>query len=169
MISHRQNRGTLLAEYPAALWLFFIGLAIPLMCIACVLYRSLFFYFAVRDSCYMGAKAPTFSLAQSTAWTTFAKEVAAWNGITYSANPQILVEIKPLAGGLPQIVSGPILQSQLNTTTNLYFIREIATGSINPIFMGGSYLGMNIPGLSSPYPLTMTVDVYVENPTGLVN
>jgi hypothetical protein len=163
----RNTKGSLLAEYPAVLWMLFIGIAIPMILIASCGYRALLFYFAVRDSCYKAAKAPSFSQAQTSATTTFNTEVAAWNGI--SGTESIFIVTKPLNGNPPTISNTKLPANTVNTNLNIYFIREIGNGSIQPLVSGGTYMGMTIPGLTGPFPLQIKYDTYVENPSGLMN
>ena len=156
-----------MAEYPAVLWMLFFGIAIPMILLAGFAYRGLLFYFAVRDSCYKAAKAPSFSAAQNTATTTFNTEVAAWHGI--SGTEAVDVGVKALTSGTLTYLPGPLAPGSVNTSANIYFIREIGTGSIQPLISTGPFLGMNVPGLSGPFPLTVKYETYVENPQGLTN
>jgi hypothetical protein len=163
----RNSKGSLLAEYPAVLWMLFIGIAIPMILIASCAYRGLLFYFAVRDSCYKAAKAPSFSQAQASATTTFNIEVAGWHGI--SGTETIFIMTKPLNGNPPTISSTKLPANTVNTNLNIYFIREIGNGSIQPLLSTGAFMGLNIPGLSGPFPIQIKYDTYVENPSGLMN
>jgi hypothetical protein len=163
----RNGLGTTIAELPAVLILLFIGLTIPMLCYASCLYRTIFFYFAVRDSCNRAAKQSTFTLAQGTASSLFATDKAGWNDISGTESIKIL--IKPIPSGSPTFSSSPLAPGTVNTNSNMYFIRETAVGSISPLIGTASWFGMSIPGLNGPMPLTIVVDAYVENPNGLTN
>ena len=163
----RNSFGNTIAELPAVMFLLFIGLAIPMMCYASSLYRTVFFYFAVRDACNRAAKASTFTLAQTTASTIFASDVLAWHHV--SGTQSIKIMIKPIPSGAPTFSSTALAPGTVNTNSNMYFIRETAAGSISPLFGPGQWLGLNIPGFTGPMPLNIIVDAYVENPNGLTN
>jgi hypothetical protein len=165
--SKRNCFGDTIAELPAVMFLLFIGLLIPMMCYASSVYRMVFFYFAVRDSCNRAAKASTFTAAGTTANTVFTTDVAGWNDISGTQSIKIL--IKPIPSGPATFATSPLAQGTVNVTNNMYFIRETAVGSIHPLFGPGSWLGISIPGFTGPLPLNIVVDAYVENPSGLTN
>jgi hypothetical protein len=166
-MTYRKQKGSLLAEYPAVLWMLLFGIALPMILLASIGYRGLLFYFAVRDSCYKAAKAASFSSAQTIDATAFNTEVAAWHGI--GGTETIFIVTKPLNGNAPSVSSTFLPAGSVNTNTNIYFIREIGNGTIQPLVSAGSLLGLNIPGLSGPFPLQIKYDTYVENPSGLMN
>ncbi|MDR3615466.1 MAG: hypothetical protein P4L53_18045 [Candidatus Obscuribacterales bacterium] len=149
------------------MFLLFIGLLIPMMCYASCVYRMVFFYFAVRDSCNKAAKASTFTVAGTTATTVFAADMAGWKDISGTESIKIL--IKPIPSGSPTFSASALTPGTVNVTNNMYFIRETAVGSIHPVFGPGSWLGLSIPGFTGPLLLNIVVDAYVENPSGLTN
>jgi hypothetical protein len=163
----RNGFGNTIAELPAVMFLLFIGLAIPMMCYASSVYRMLFFYFAVRDSCNRAAKASTFTLAKSTAATIFTTDTTAWHDV--SGTQSIKIVIKPIPTGTATFSTTALAAGTVNTGSNMYFIRETAIGSVNPLFGPGQWLGLSIPGFTGPLPLNIVVDAYVENPNGLTN
>ncbi len=158
-----------MAEYPAVLWMFLFGLALPMMGIASFGYRALCFYFAVRDSCYWAAKSSTFTNAIAAAQTRFNTEVAAFNGISGTETLNVCVKPYNPPGPDQHYWSPAQLNGQINTGVNLYFLEEQGTGTIQPLFPTGAFLGLNIPGLSGPYTMLIKFDVYAENPNGLGN
>lgn len=163
--SRRTSSGALLAEYPAALWLFLIGIAFPMMGIASFGYRSVLFYLAVRDSGLKAAKATSYTQASATAQTTFSTDMSHFSGITGTLTTRIME--KPLNGNSPNYYSAPMVNPIPNTTANLYFIDAIGKGTVQPLFPTGPILGMNVPGLSGPYPMQVKYDAYDENPSSL--
>ena len=158
-----------MAEVPAAMYVIFFGMLIPLIALATFGYRVSAIYFAVRDTCYKAGKSSTFSTAPDdaidNAATAWANDTAAWNGI--SGTQQIFIVSQPIAGGAETVYSQK-LPSPPNTQTNMYFIRLIANCQIQPFFpSGGGWMGLNIPGLTATYPLVMNYQYYVENTAGL--
>lgn len=162
---NKGSRGYSLAELPAGMLFLFVGIAIPLLILCSITYRASLLYFACRDSCIRAAKAPTWTEAVSRAATSFNRNVSAFTEI--SGTHQIRIVIKPVNGTSPSLVTGPISQASLNKTDNLYFIRETVTGTVSPLIAMGGYFGMNIPGLTAPFSLTVKADALVENPDGL--
>jgi hypothetical protein len=148
-----------------------------MICFATLFFRGLFFFFAVRDSVNQAAKASSFTLdsptaippvvsATTTAKTVFARDIVGWPGV--SGTLGIIILIKPVPTGAAT-TSSTALAANSVTTSNMYFIRGTGTGSIQPLFSVGQFMGLNVPGLTGPYPLTILVDAYVENPNGLTN
>ncbi len=158
------RKGYSLAELPAGMIFLFVGVAIPLICLASVTYRASLLYFACRNSCIKAAKAPTWTEAVTRANTTFNQSVAAFTEI--SGTQQIRILIKPISGSNPSTVSGPLARNSI-TSNNLYFIRETCNGTVAPLFGMGSYLGLQIPGLTSQFRLRLRYDALVENADGL--
>ncbi len=164
--THKKGRtGYSLAELPAGMIFLFVGVAIPLICLASVTYRASLLYFACRNSCIKAAKAPTWTEAVSRAATTFNQSVSAFTEI--SGTHQIRILIKPVSGATPSTVSGPLARNSISTSNNLYFIRETVNGTVSPLFGMGSYLGLQIPGLTSAFRLRLRYDALVENADGL--
>ncbi|MBA3859876.1 MAG: hypothetical protein C0507_23450 [Cyanobacteria bacterium PR.3.49] len=144
----------------------FVGVAIPMLILCSITYRATLLFFAVRDSCIRAAKAPTYTEAQTRANNSFTRSIAAFSEIT--GTQQIRILVKPVNGSAASVVNGPIAQAALNKTDNLYFIREVATGTVSPLIaMKGGYFGMSIPGLTTAFNVTFRYDALVENPDGL--
>lgn len=161
---HR-GRGYSLAEMPAGLILLFIGLFIPFVIMISITYRVSILWFATRDSCIKAAKAATFTDAQSRALSNFARNIAGFPYI--SGTPTVEIMSKPVAGGPPVFSSTKLAVGSVNTSDNLYFIRETVNGTISPLVTMGSYFGTQIPGLTGPLNVTTRCEGYVENPNGL--
>lgn len=158
--------GNSLAELPAGMIFLLVGIAIPLLILSSISYRALLLYFACRDSCVRASKAPTFSEAQTRATASFTRSIAAFTEI--SGTQTIRIVIKPLSGASATVVNGPLPAGTVNTTNNIYLIRELVNGTVSPLIaMRSGYFGMNIPGLTSTFNLAMRYDSLVENPDGL--
>lgn len=162
----KKRKGYSIAELPAGMIFLFVGVAIPLLVLSSITYRALFLYFACRDSCIRAAKAPTFSEAQTRASTSFARSIAGFHEI--SGTQFLRVVVKPLSGGAAGVVTGPLAAGSVNTTNNVYFIRQRVNGTVAPLVaMNGKYFGLNIPGLTASFNLSLRYDALVENPDGL--
>lgn len=161
----RRDQGSALAEMPAALYLIFIGLAIPLIGLTLFGLRAALIYFSVRDTCYHAAKSSTFSNAKANAATTWAADSKLWGGVTGVETTYVVVH--PLNNGPETIQATPLPPSPApDPSTANYFIRVVSTCSIQPFF-GGSWIGMDIPGLTVPYNMQISYQYYAENPSGL--
>jgi hypothetical protein len=162
----KRRNGYSIAELPAGMIFLFVGVAIPLIVLSSITYRGLFLYFATRDSCIRAAKAPTYSEAQTRASASFTRSVAGFTEI--SGTQTLRIVIKPLAGGPSTVRTGPLALGSVNTSNNVYFIRELVNGTVAPLLgMNGKYFGLNIPGLTSSFNLSLRYDALVENPDGL--
>lgn len=158
--------GNSLAELPAGMIFLFVGIAIPLLILSSISYRALLLYFACRDSCVRASKAPTYSEAQTRATNFFNRNISGFTEI--SGTQTIRIVIKPLSGASATVVNGPLAAGTVNTTNNIYLIRELVNGTVSPLFaMRGRYFGLNIPGLTSTFNLALRYDSLVENPDGL--
>jgi hypothetical protein len=167
----RRKSGSAMADFPAALWLLVLGLLLPILCLATMSFRAIFFYMAVRDCCYQAAKEESFSDANSKAAAVFTKDIDAWNGLKITANPNVVVVIRDTAGSTTKEVAGPLKapDAPVDTKANVYMLKVYCDGDIQPLIPTGNYSGFfcNIPGLTGPYPMQMSYQVYTENPNGL--
>jgi hypothetical protein len=167
----KRRKGSILAEMPATMYLIFFGLLLPLIGMATIGYRISLAYFAVKDSCYKAAKSATFSTppnsAVSNAAAAWAQDTAAWNGITGTYTISIVTQ--PIAGGTETISTTKLPTTPApNTALNMYFIRLVATCQVQPFFPApGGWMGLQVPGLTKAYPMTMKYQYYVENTAGL--
>jgi hypothetical protein len=166
-IGARNKIGSAIADAPGAIWCLFMALLFPAMCYASLFYRATLMYFATRDSCYKAAKSSTYSNAVSAGNAAFGTDVAAFTGMSGSIVFYIVTQ--PTNGAAAPNPSSTALGT-VNQTNNIYFIKAVTTATIQPLFsVGPGWLGESIPGLTGPYPLTVTAEYYVENPTGLTN
>jgi hypothetical protein len=165
--TNRRKNGSVIAEFPATLYLIFVGLLVPMMGLGMIGYRISMIYFAVRDACYQAAKSPTFSLAQTNAATAWTKDKAAWTGIDPTSTEIIYIITQPLPTGTEKKTASKLpVSPPPDPAANAYFIRLIAQTSVEPFFYG-KWEGLKVPGLTAPVPLQMTYQCYVENTAGL--
>lgn len=162
-----------MVEFPAVMYLIFIGLLVPLIGLATFGYRIAMIYFATRDACYKAAISSTFGTVSSSppgavanAASTWNRDVAAWHGI--SGNETIYIVQHPINGSAETLYTAKLTAAQVNTQANMYFIRLIAQCNIQPFFpTPGGWQGMAVPGLTTQFPITMKYQTYVENTSGL--
>jgi hypothetical protein len=172
----RNRRGNTIIEAPGVLYFLFFLVAFPMIAIATMTIRGVFFLYACRDATNQAAKCASYSAnnttivpntisATNTAASVFATDVKAWSGISGTLSLQIIA--KPVTGGTaPPPSTGKL--TTLDLTNNIYFIRGTGLGQIQPLFPL-NLAGYNVPGMTGPYPLTIIVESYVENPQGLTN
>lgn len=165
---NRKNRGAFLAELPAVLYLLFIGIAIPMLVIGSMFGRAFLLYAATQDACVQAARSKSFTEAKTTMNSVFNTGVNSWTGM--SGTPEFSVLVKPLTSSGSQVKTTPLTNGSVQISQNVYLARVVVQGQIDPIVhMSGSsgWQGWQIPGLTQPYPLTMSHVSYFENPQGL--
>jgi len=162
-----RKSGQAIADTPGVIYVLFIVLAFPAMIYASLFYRATLVYFATRDSCYKAAKSPTFTQATANANSAFTNDMAHFNGV--SGHEDLYIITQPTSGGSSSSCP-PNALGAIDQNNNVYFIRAVTTAAVDPLFrIGSTWLGMDIPGLTNSYPLTISAQFYVENPTGLPN
>lgn len=163
---NRSHQGNFIAELGPVLWVLFIALAFPAMCYASLFYRASLLYFATRDACYKCAKSSNYTTGTTNGQQAFNNDKNSFSGISGTCTFYIVTQ--PLAGGTPAEQTGVL--STIDQTNNVYFIKALTAGVIDPLFtIGPSFLGISIPGLNGPYNLNIVAQFYVENPNGLTN
>ena len=77
--------------------------------------------------------------------------------------------VTPLAGNGASTIIGPNapLNSPADPTVNLYQLRVDVAGQIQPVISLSSDIFGNIPGLTGPIPVKMSMMRVFENPQGL--
>ncbi len=129
-------------------------------------YRALLLHNATRDCCNQACKAANYTTAQTVASAQFNKDISPFSGI--SGTEQLVILIKPLAGGTATISTTKLSPNSVNPSSYVYFYKSIVTGQIAPLtWFTSGWMGLNIPGLTGPYSITITSESYVENPNGL--
>lgn len=164
----RRNSGTSMAELPVVLWILFVGLLFPLLIYSSIGYRGSILYFAADSASKKAAKSATYTDASTRAGAVLSTILGPFSGIAVSAPPTISVMAKPIAGGAPTIYPGKVAAGAIDTTKYLYFVMSKVDADLSPLVQfGGGWMGMNIPGLTGPFHLTINTQAYAENPTGL--
>jgi hypothetical protein len=158
----RKLSGQVIAETPLVLYVLFFLLAFPMIAMGSFLLRSVLFYFSVRESINRAGRAPTFTQAQSNAATVFANDT--WYAT--SGTEQIRIVIQNIANGGNTYSTTKLGYGTIDISKNMYLIQGIAQANITPLIPVNLF-GVNVPGLTGPYPLTITAQTYSEYPNGL--
>ena len=180
----RRNKGSSIAEFGPALWIFFFIFIIPLVDLMSFMWGvgtvMMVANLGARKAC--GANTYTNAIAQVNGtevdlanFRSYASvvpsngaqrgvvlNVLAYNTSTGASGPVTTYSPPPVAGKIP------VDRATLDTT--LYHYQVIASYDVQPIF---NFKGMpffsTIPGLGSAVPITFSSSVNVEHPEGLNN
>jgi len=173
--SRRRIRGGAIAEVPVGLWLLLVGFLLPLLFIATWGLKIVLVYWSTRDACYAAAKAATWDDtttgpgAVTSMTNTYTRDMAAFNAASWTVGgyPNLNVMKQTVGGGYgsASALSGP-LPTPIDGT-KLYFMRVKVLAKIPPLISGWKWIGLTIPGFTSPQEVSMNYQVYVENPNGL--
>ena len=178
--------GTTLAELPVGLWIVFLGFCFPLFVLVSTVIRFALFWEAAREATDAACQAQYYidpgnssnGLGSVALATNTANNVAAMfpGLIVTSVNCYIVATSLTYtqAVGQPQgdmtqasVISpaNQCLTSPANPSQNIYQIKVVVSGNIQPLFsMPG---GLPIPGLNEPYPVTVSQLRMYENTPGL--
>jgi|GEM_PF-517880 len=163
----RRSAGTALAELPVVLLLLFVFLLLPLLIFVSLGYRGSFLYFAADAANKRAAKAPTYTEATIRAASALTTNLNGFTGIS-TTSPVIAVLEKPLSGGAPVIHTSKLAPGSVDTSKNIYFVMSRVEADLAPLVQfNGGFMGMNIPGLTGPFHLSVNTESYAENPSGL--
>jgi len=175
----RKLSGLTIAELPAGLWVIFVGIGMPLLCLVLTTIRFGLFMEAARQAADVAAQAQSYLSNSSTGAITLAQDKAlavagAFPGL--SINPDDVkcwIIVTPLANtgpnGNASTVVGPNtpLNTPADTAENLYQLRVDITGQIQPVVsLNIDYFG-GIPGLNRPMTVKTSMTRVFENPPGL--
>jgi hypothetical protein len=175
--------GTSLAELPVGLWVIFVGIGMPLLCLTLTTVRFGLFLEAARQAADVAAQAQTYVnsvapdgtsnlgsvvLAQNQAVTV----ASSFSGL--SINPDDVkcwIVITPIAttGSSSSAAFGPNtpLSTPPDPTQNLYQLRVDISGQIQPIVSMAMDGLISIPGLNAPMTVSASMTRVFENPPGL--
>ena len=171
-ITIRRKSGSSLAEAPAALWVAFLGLFFPLLCLATITLRYAFMMTASHEAAYQAAISKTFStdisatdLCAVNAANTTARSVAGnFSGISVT-NVSTRIVQSDTQTDLTQVHESK-LNTPADTARYIYIMETTVTGLVEPLISGHSGFG-DIPGLTGPMQVQVTSKKLAENPQGL--
>ena len=173
-------RGTTIAELPLALWIIFVGIGFPLFILATITLRFALFYQAARESALQASQSQTFFLdpaAPSTALSCVHQAVQtatqvqnSFSGFTInSTNVYIITTPVTTSGAGTPVVTGPNTPLLVvDTDLNMYQIRVVVAGVVQPLVALPTPFFGNIPGLTQGFPVTVSEERVFENPDGLI-
>jgi hypothetical protein len=162
----RKLSGYSIIEMPLAMWLIFIGLLFPLAVVGSLGYRATLLYYGSEQACRKAAKAATFTDAQAKASSAMTTFLGAFTGIDVTSN-KVGILRKPLTAGAPTYYSAKLAAGTVDTSKDIFFVVIDIDANLAPLVQCGNWMGIDIPGLSSPYTLRIRQQAYFENPTGL--
>jgi len=177
----RRRAATTMAELPLGLWIVFVGIGFPLFILATLSVRFALFWQAAREASQAACQAQTFYnnppfpakalSAVNAAGATAQSVLNTFPGCKLTQPVQVWIVITPISssGMLPPSLYGPNMAlSAVNTDLNMYQIRVVLTGKVEPLItMPLAYFG-NIPGLTQAFPTSIAEERVFENPDGLV-
>ena len=165
-------------ELPAGLSMMFIGIFFPQLCLVLITVRFTLFLEAAREAGDVASSAQTYmdtTVSYGAITQARNKVISVSNmfpGITINPDTGVncYVVTTPLGStSAASVVTGPntALNTAVDPSTNLYQIRIDITGQISPVVNFPSNIFGNVPGLTSPFPVTTSVIRVLENPQGL--
>jgi hypothetical protein len=174
MNGSRSRSGSSMIELPFVLWTLFLGLLVPMICLATIGIRYTFFLNASRQAVHVAAQAKSFSQdfspnlsAQTLAQQTATACCKGFSGVTLNAVNTSIV-ITPVQPGSPQIQQPTKLSSPADEENFLYQIQVQLIGQSDPFIpLPQGVFGFKIPGLTDPYPIQTTAKEPSENTQGL--
>ncbi len=169
----RKKRGSIIAEFPLALWMLFFCFTYPFLDMCTILLRYTFFVAAVRDGVHDAAQSKTFLVNNSATDLSATNNATAGVALTAGAFNEIQinsVSTSILATNITTLAltkyNAP-LATPADPSTYLYEIQSTVTGVINPLITLNAGLIPPVPGLTAPIPVTVTGREYCEYPQGL--
>lgn len=161
--------GSTVAEMPGAIWLFIIGMLMPLIGFVTLSFRAIILYNGVRDAAYQAAIAESYTDAKKKAEEVLLADVSV-KGVKVDPNePRVWIIEKKTSDGTEFVQKGGVFPRKVLPEDHAYYFLILVNAQVDPLVnMGGNGFWKNIPGLTGPLQITdMSYQVYVENPTGL--
>lgn len=177
----RRVVGTSIAEAPLALWIIILGMAFPLLIIVMTSVKYGFFWNAARDACKQACQAQTFEAAppnggqsaMATAISVANAGAASFSGITITSTDVYIIRTD-LVTGIDEKITPPNVKlsgsgySPPDIDKYYYAIQVELNGTVEPFIQHpGGIGGLDIPGLTSSFPVKVTSQQPFENIQGL--
>lgn len=171
-IKNRTNsRGNTLAETPAIIFVLVLGVFFPMVVLGSITLRATFLSVTAKDAAHAAAKAKTFQTGEAEkpsaidiANSVIAREGPKFSGISASSIKTSIVSTDVTSGSVTRS-SAPL--TNVDTSRNVYAIEVAVNGKVEPIIRCETGFFGNVPGLTSPMPLTVVACEMSENPQGL--
>jgi hypothetical protein len=168
-----------MAELGPALFLLFIILFFPLVCLGTLGMRYTFLIMTVRQAARDASRCRTFqnnsgtnlssknaAIATVTNWFSHFPGVKLANNNT-ATDIRTYIQIYNRNTNAITFSNVALTQAQLNTTNNWYNIGVSITATVEPLFENNQAKFGNIPGLTAPFPVTAVAAAVCENTDGL--
>lgn len=160
-------------ETPLVLWILIFGMIMPTIALATMGIRYAFFLNAARLAVHSAAQAKSFQKdfppdlsAQTRAQQTAKTSCESFSGVTLNTVTTSIV-VTPVAAGEP-IAQTAKLAGPAFEENNLYQLQVKLDGQLNPLVpVPSGVVGINVPGLTAPYPVQTSAKEVSENPQGL--
>ncbi|MBX9721082.1 MAG: hypothetical protein K2X81_06795 [Candidatus Obscuribacterales bacterium] len=169
----RQKRGSIIAEFPIALWILFFCFTYPFLDMCTILLRYTFFVAAVRDGVHDAAQSKTFLVNNSASDLSATNNAKAGVALTAGAFREIQVNsvtTSILATNITTLAltkyTAP-LATPADPSTYLYELQSTVSGFIYPLITLRAGLLPPVPGLTAPIRVTVTGREFCEYPQGL--
>jgi hypothetical protein len=169
----REQAGALVAELPIAMWVLFLGLAIPLADLATIGLRSTFVVAAAHDAAHAAARCKSFQTdvdtshpsAQTTAQSVASNVLTSFKfSSNYTVTTQIVVT--NISTGKVTRQTTPLL-APADTNSAVYDIEVVVSAQVDPLVTYSSSMFGKVPGLSAPMTMSCGSREFAEFPQGL--
>lgn len=171
---NRNFTGAAMAEQPAVMWLIFIGLFFPFLCIATLGLRYTYLMVATKEAVLQAALAKTFSAnasstdlsAVNAANSTASSVISRFEGVTVNSIRTEIV-ISDTTNSTIQITNAK-LSAPADSSRNLYLLQTTLEGQIQPLAQTQSSPWIRVvPGITAPWTVRVSARRVAENPQGL--
>lgn len=174
--TERSCKATSITEMPVVLFIFILGLLLPLIDLGFIAFRTSFIHTAASNAAHSAGRAQTFltngSKGELSAVNIAKRDALAVkdngaSGVNFSDQDISVVIIgTPIKAGKSPIRSTTPLQS-IDTKDYLFQIEVSVAGQVDPLVtMSDTFFGA-VPGLTRPMPVQATYKQFCEHPTGL--
>ena len=169
-----------MAEAAPAMWILFVGIGFPLLILATIALRIGLFWEAAKQAAQLSCQAQTFYAAPTfpvsalsavqQATTTAQSVLNAFPGCALTQPVEVYIGSTPMATSLTNwsnTPNTPLNPNQIDTDQNVYSIKVVLVGQVQPLLTFNiPYFG-NIPGLTQALPMVVAEERIFENPEGL--
>lgn len=171
----RKARGTSIAEMPIVLFIFVLGLLLPLIDLSCIALRSSFVHTAARMSLQSAARAKSFASASADGEAS-ALQIAAniaetvqangLSGFTLEKTELAIIGVPIKAGAQPiYVLNAPL--DKVQKSDYVYQLEVRVAGKIAPLLKLNSEIFGDVPGLTTDFPVSAKYKQFAEHPNGL--
>jgi hypothetical protein len=173
---YKSYKGAIIEENVAALYLLFIFLFFPMLDLASMGLRAFFLWFACEQAAMAGSKGTIWSTnnyannyytsIQTQTTSTANSVVNIFTGIQVTSGPTLTVIAQAIPNsGATTTVWTPSTSTFLDKSLYIPILQVSMTGTVQP-FIIIPFIP-NVPGLNTPFTMTVCSQQQIENPTAL--